>query len=157
MSRKSKATPAIRTELLAPQSLDMNAQFSAMVERKVAEILTSQHGAVLEPFFQPADIARGITRQQTVPQQRKWTYYMEQWGCLFCHSKERSHRACGMCSGCYRRVASRLLAVIREHTRNEAMPARVDAVQLAQTALAPSLKLLHGETVSVKKMPPGRS
>jgi hypothetical protein len=147
MSRKSKAA---RTELLAPQPIDGNAQFSAMVERKVAEILAS-HGGVFEPFFQPQDVSAAIRKQQTVPQQRKWTYYFEEWGCLHCHSKERSHASCGLCYLCCRRVTSRLYAIIRAHTKNETMPARVDAMRLAQTALAPSLKLLHGETVTVKK------
>jgi hypothetical protein len=149
MSRKSKA-PSIRTELLAPRSIDGNAQFSAMVERKVAEILAS-HGGVLEPFFQPHNISAAIRKQQTVPQQRKWTYYFNEWGCLACGTKERNHASCGLCYLCCRRVTSRLYAIIRAHTRNEALPARVDAVGLAQTALAPSLKLLAGETVTAKK------
>src|SRR5579863_3009500 len=146
MSSKSKAT-LVRTEMLAPQSkprvLEANAQFSAMVERKVAEILASQHGAVFEPFFQPQDISAAFRKQQTVPQQRKFSEYYFRWGCLHCHSKERSHASCGMCATCYKRIASRLLAIIREHTKKEIMPARVDAVTLAQTALAPSLKLLR--------------
>lgn len=150
MSRKSKAT-LVRTELLAPQSkprlLEANAQFSAMVERKVAEILASQHGAVFEPFFQPQDISAAFRKQQTVPQQTKWTYYFEEWGCLVCGTKERSHASAGMCRTCHRRVAARLHAIIRAHTKNETMPARIDAMTLAQTALAPSLKLLQGETI----------
>jgi hypothetical protein len=147
MSRKSKATP-VRTELLVPQSksesFDVNAQLAAIIERKVADILASRRGAVLEPFFQPADIARAITNRQTVPQQRKWTYYFEEWGCLICGTKESCHHCRGMCKTCSDRVSRRLDAIIRAHTKDEAMPARIDAMTLAQTALAPSLKLLRG-------------
>jgi hypothetical protein len=152
MSRKSKAT-LVRTEMLAPQSIpqSVEAQLAAIIERKVADILASQRGGVLEPFFQPADVSTAIRKQQTVPQQRKWTYYFAEWGCLRCDTKERSHVSHGMCGRCSQRVFQRLATIIRTHTKNETMPARMDAVGLAQTALAPSLKLLHGETVTVKK------
>lgn len=148
MSRKTKIA---RTELLAPQSIDANAQFSAIVERKVAEILASQRGSVMEPFFQSADVSVAIRKQQTVPQQRKWTYYFEEWGCLVCGTQSRCHDSHGMCRKCGPRIKSRLQAIIRAHTKNETMPARIDAMTLAQTALAPSLKLLHGEAMTVKK------
>jgi len=144
MSRKSKAAP-VRTELLAPRFglQALGAQFSAMVERKVEEIFASQRGAMLEPFFQSADVSRGITKRQTVPQQRKWTYYFEEWGCLICGTKKRIHVSNGMCATCRKRVSYRLDAIIRAYTKNETMPERVDAVKLAQMALAPSLKLLQ--------------
>jgi hypothetical protein len=147
MSRKSKA----RTEVLAPQPVNVNAQLAAMIERKVAEVLASQHGSLLEPFFQPADVSAAVRKQQTVPQQRKWTYYFEEWGCLVCGTKEHCHDSHGMCRKCSPRIRERLSRAIRAHTKNETMSARIDAMKLAQTALAPSLKLLHGETVSVKK------
>jgi hypothetical protein len=91
---------------------------------------------IFEPFFQPKAIAAAIRKLETVPQQRKWQHYFEEWGCLICGNKERGHFTLGMCTPCYHRTSQRLARILRRaaEDRPEHPPPR-DLQDVARKAL----------------------
>lgn len=113
-----------------------------------AELLPPAPEADLEPWFQSREVTLEIKRRQTVTEQRKWSSYYFDWGCLVCGTKEKPHFALGFCQGCYARTKQRLAASIRKHS--PATPrgdlSFIDSVRLAREALAPSIKVLSKDT-----------
>jgi hypothetical protein len=55
-------------------------EFRLAVEQKVSQAMSNHDSALLEPWFQSQEIENEIKRRQTVTEQRKWTYYFEDWG-----------------------------------------------------------------------------
>jgi predicted DNA-binding transcriptional regulator AlpA len=86
---------------------------SKLVEEQVAEAMGGPD-AIFQPFFQTHKIHAEIKRRQTVVEQNKFIYCFAKWGCMVCGTQERPHGAVGMCYPCYRRIAERLKAVVRE-------------------------------------------
>jgi hypothetical protein len=144
MPRKPKA---VRTELLAPQSreapVDYKRMIEEIVEKRLAEILAHKESAALQPFFQPPEVSAALKRKQTIPEQRKWTYYHDDWGCLICKSTDAPHSSLGMCSRCLRRTAARLkISMHRRAPEPGQEPAFVDSLEIARKALLPSIEKL---------------
>ena len=135
-----------RTELLPPARqapADMATVIAKMVEQKVAEAMATEAGALFEPFMQSKEVFEEFRKHQTVIEQRKWTYYFEEWGCLVCEQKDRRHQALGMCDACFSRTRSRMIATLRR--ANAARPIQEepkDLEALAQEALVPSIAVL---------------
>jgi hypothetical protein len=126
-------------------ALELKQAMTQLIEEKVAEA-TGGPGAIFQPFFHTKRLATEIQRQQSVPEQNKFTYYYERWGCLAgCgRTKEEAlHASLGMCGKCFQRIAQRLKALVREHTpeanQDESF---VDAVTQARAALDPSMRML---------------
>lgn len=118
-----------------------------------AELLPPATQADLEPWFQSREVTLEIKRRQTVTEQRKWSSYYFDWGCLVCGTQDRPHHSNGMCQPCYSRVRARLAASIRKHS--PATPREdlsfVDSVRLAREAIAPALHVLTASTMNPKR------
>lgn len=84
-----------------------------LVEQKVAELLSHRDGALLEPWFRSRGEAQEVKRQQTIPEQRKWSVYYERYGCLHCHSDKRLHAGGGLCTQCRAKITRKLKAVVK--------------------------------------------
>jgi hypothetical protein len=142
MAKKSKAL-AIRSqavEVLPPGSSSPigghDRALERMIEQKIAEMMGGSRDGILQPFFQSNAIADAIRKLQTVPQQRKWHYYFEEWGCLICAKKDGQYTSLGMCKACYHRTLHRLQAILKraDAERPEPEPVR-DLQDVARKAL----------------------
>ena len=74
---------------------DFKQMIAQIVEQKVSQAMSNHDSALLEPWFQSKEIENEIKRRQTVTEQRKWTYYFEDWGCIVCRSAPRYRRTWG--------------------------------------------------------------
>ena len=125
---------------------NVRAQLDAYIEQKMAEIMGADKTGIFEPFFQPKVIADAIRKLQTVPHQRKWTKYFEEWGCLICEKKDRPHVSLGMCAACHQRTQQRLAAILRfaeGEERPDAPPFTPD--RMTELASGAVRKQLSGE------------
>jgi hypothetical protein len=132
-----------KAELLPPAPADMTDAIAKLVEQKVAEAMGTEAGALFEPFFQPKRVFNEFRKCQTVVEQKKWTYYFEEWGCVVCGGKDLSHKALGMCKNCFSLTRQRMIATLRR--ANAERPVQEEAKDLealAQQALAPSIEAL---------------
>lgn len=136
-----KKPEPVHAELLPPSRTLSEADFKRMVaeaiEAKVTEAMS--HGSDLQPWFQSREITNEMKRGLTVSEQRKWSAYYLDWGCIACGSKEKGHHSNGFCHLCYCRVKQRLAASIR---RRAPAPSAgdlsfMDTVRMAREALAP--------------------
>jgi hypothetical protein len=50
---------------------------------------------LLQPWFQPREIAYELKRRMTITEQRKFVLYFEKWGCIVCSPNARGHGALG--------------------------------------------------------------
>ena len=136
-----------RVEVLAPAPKvpgveDFKRIIAEAVERKVSEVLSSA-GADLEPWFQPKKVAYEIRKRQTVTEQRKWSYFFDDWGCVVCGTKDRAHESLGMCSTCHQRTVYRLQSSMRRREKSKAQDERFDDnLRLAREAVAGELPAL---------------
>ena len=139
MPKKSKSlTVRGEIEILNPVEPvpNLKAALERMVEQKIAEMMGNSQDGIFEPFFQAKAITHAIRKLETIPQQRKWHYYFEEWGCLICGSRKPGHRSLGMCSNCHHRTTIRLQRILRHASedRPEQAPAR-DLQDVARKAL----------------------
>lgn len=126
-------------------ALELKRAMTQLIEEKVAE-LTRGPTAIFQPFFETKRLTTEIRRQQSVPEQNKFPYYYERWGCLAGCGRTKAdalHGSLGMCRKCYERTARRLEALVREHAPavNEDENF-IDAVTQARAALDPSMRML---------------
>jgi hypothetical protein len=140
--RKKPKSLAVRetVEVLKPtrEVPDMRAALEQLVEQKIAEMMSNKSNGIFEPFFQSKAIAAAIRKRETVLQQRKWIYFLKDWGCMLCHKKNKGHKALGMCAACYNRIARRLqLTMLRAARENPitAVPVVHDFKDVAREAL----------------------
>lgn len=142
MSKKRKAEPV---EILGPEKrpvADFKRMIAEAVEKQVSEILSGS-GVDLEPWFRPRNVADEIKRRQTVTEQRKWTYYFEDWGCLVCGAKDAGHMGHGLCTSCFPRTVSRLRRSMDKRRKSAGEDRRFDdELQKAREALAQELPAL---------------
>jgi hypothetical protein len=119
------------------------AMLEKIVQRKVAEMMATD-SSILQPFLQTKRVMTEIRKNQNVIEARKFSFYIQDWGCLICGRKDVGHAGLAMCPECHRRVASRMMITIRKATANR--PAddgqAQDLEEMAQGALARSLKAL---------------
>jgi hypothetical protein len=85
-----------------------------LIQRKVAEVLASNQSAIFEPFFQTKSITTQLRKLQSVIEQRKWSFYFEDHGCLICNTTDVPHASLGMCLSCLRRTRHRLEVSMRK-------------------------------------------
>jgi hypothetical protein len=141
MAKKSKAL-AIRSqavEVLPGRVAGRDPVLERMIEQKIAEMMGDSQDAIFQPFFQTKAIAHEIRKLQTVPQQHKWTYRFEDYGCLICHAKDVRHASLGMCHNCHSRTGNELKASLKRRKnaeKREAPEAVRDLAELAQQAIA---------------------
>ena len=129
---------------------NVRANLEAFIERKMAEIMGADKTGIFEPFFQPKVIADAIRKLQTVPHQRKWTKYFEEWGCLICEKNDRPHGSLGMCAACHQRTQQRLAAILRFTEKQEWPDAPSFAPdRLTELASGAVRKQLSGEASGV--------
>ena len=140
MTKKNKSL-TVRGEIeilnpVQPAAPNLNAALERMVERKLVEMMGDSQDGIFEPFFQARAIMHAIKKLETIPQQRKWHYYFEEWGCLICGSQKQSHHSLGMCGSCHQRTAMRLQRILRRASddKPEQAPAR-DLQDVARAAL----------------------
>jgi hypothetical protein len=135
----AEIVPLTPTEKNARTEQDSTIALARMIEELVHKALSGS-GAELQPFFGTAEVSYEIKRRQTVPEQKKFTFYFEDWGCMICGSREAGHESCGMCGRCYQRVKMKLRRSLqkREPAKHSTQPRFVDAVSLAREALLPS-------------------
>ncbi|MFY9528490.1 MAG: hypothetical protein WBC04_18425 [Candidatus Acidiferrales bacterium] len=150
--RKDKPT---KGELLPPNTTlklrpDLNAMLKEAVEQKLAEILSQRDLAIFEPYHQPRRISEAIKRLQTVPEQRKWAHYFEDYGCMICHTRKLPHSALGKCYRCFLRVTNRLNSSIRRHGKKDPIAPQfiTDLEQQAHAVLGRPLTNAHVEQVA---------
>jgi len=144
MSKKSNAIEVLKPVHPVPIS---RAQFDEAIEQKVAEIIGADKTGIFEPFFQRKAIAREIRKLQTLPQQRKWHDYFDEWGCLVCEKKDGRYAAVGMCATCHFRTKMRLQTILRftERERSDAPPVARDLHELARATVRPRDLLVAAE------------
>jgi len=120
----------------APTSSIGNAEtmLNDLIQRKVAEVLASNQSAIFEPFFQTQGVATQLRRLQSVIEQRKWSYYFEDHGCLICDTKDVPHASVGMCLSCVRRTKNRLEVSMR---KRDAEARRADPYKPARLQAPP--------------------
>jgi|GEM_PF-2839188 len=138
MAKRSKAIAIRRqeVEVLPGRVAGRDPALERMIEQKIAEMMGNSQDGILQPFFQSKAIADAIRKLETVPQQRKWHYYFEEWGCLICENKNRRHLGLGMCAACHQRTLQRLATILRftENERPDALAPR-DLTELARAAM----------------------
>src|SRR5579862_6226449 len=128
----------------------LDTRLRELIEQKLAEMMGGDAG-LFEPFFQPKKIADEIKKLQTVPQQRKWHHYFQEWGCLICEKKNRPHMCLGMCQACYPKIAHRLQNIVRLTEGEEQANAPSFAPdRLTELASGAVRKQLSGETPQPK-------
>ncbi len=117
MPKKSKSlTVRGEIEILHPVEPvpNLKAALERMVEQKIAEMMGDNQDGIFEPFFQAPAIAAAIRKLETVPQQRKWQRYFEEWGCMICAKQRRwVISTLGMCAACFHRTRMRLQRILR--------------------------------------------
>jgi len=79
MPKKTKSLAVRTVEVLSPAEPDIKGTLERMVERKIAEMMGDSQNGIFEPFFQAKAIMHAIRKLETIPQQRKWQYYFEEW------------------------------------------------------------------------------
>jgi hypothetical protein len=137
MPKRSKSlTVRGEIEILQPvePAPNLKAALERMVEQKIAEMMGDSQNGIFEPFFQAKAIAHAIRKLETIPQQRKWHYYFEEWGCLICGRKDLKHQSLGMCVNCHHRTGTRLQSILRRASDDRPEPAR-DLQDVAREAL----------------------
>lgn len=140
MTRKIEIVPV---DPRREQAQALKQALGQLIEEKVAEAMGGKD-AIFHPFFQTKRLTTEIRRQQSVAEQAKFSHYYERWGCLAGCGATRetaTHAGLGMCHACYRRIASRLKELVREHTPKEE-PSFIDAVELARASLNPGIQML---------------
>jgi hypothetical protein len=137
MSMKKTELLAVQNkiEVLGPVEPDMNKALERMVERKLAEMMGDSRDGIFEPFFQAKAIMHAIRKLETIPQQRKWQYYFEEWGCLRCARKDVRHESLGMCVACHARIYQRLANILRRASDDRPSPPVRNLQDVAQEAL----------------------
>jgi hypothetical protein len=86
----------------------------ALVQKRVAEILTARDEFVFEPFFRTRQVAYELKRLQTVPERKKWSIHFERYGCLSCHKQDQPHASNGLCNACHSQVFNALKQIVSE-------------------------------------------
>ena len=86
----------------------------ALVQKRVAEILTARDDFVFEPFFRSRQVAYELKRLQTVPERKKWRIFFERHGCLSCHKQDQPHASSGLCNVCHGLVFRQLKQIVSE-------------------------------------------
>jgi hypothetical protein len=112
MPKKTKSFAVPTVEVLSPAEPDIKGALERMVERKIAE-MKGDSQRTFEPFFQAKAIMHAIRKLETIPQQRKWQYYFEEWDCLPCQSRKKGHHSLGMCAACHHKIFTGLAAILR--------------------------------------------
>jgi hypothetical protein len=139
---------AVRAEVLpmkkpATPIEEAEAMLDRIIQRKVAEAMATD-SSILQPFLQTRLVCNEIRKNQNVIETLKWSYYIQEWGCLVCGRKDAGHASLGMCPGCHTRVVSRMRTTIRKATANrpadDGQPQ--DLEEIAQGAIARALKKL---------------
>jgi hypothetical protein len=140
MSKKPDAT--VRVEII-PSSRRSTPAEAAEALRKIiqsefARCMANREDFVFQPFFQQQKVAHEIRRIQSVPEQRKWSLYFEEFGCLICGTRKEGHGSCGMCKSCKCRTFERLQTIIKRYRRKseEHLDFPTDRAELARKALA---------------------
>ncbi|MGH9716776.1 MAG: hypothetical protein ACRD4R_08610 [Candidatus Acidiferrales bacterium] len=106
-----------------------------------------QPDPVFQPFFGSRQANKECRQLQTVPQQRKFSLYFAQHGCLRCDSQDALYGSNGLCSKCFGLITHRLRAVVAEEEKRlgiSAMDPNVDPAAQAYKALMPSVRKLGG-------------
>ena len=86
----------------------------ALVQKRVAEMLTARDDFVFEPFFRTRQVAYELRRLQTVPERKKWSIRFERRACLSCHKRDQPHASNGLCRVCHGRVFRVLKQIVSE-------------------------------------------
>lgn len=149
MSKKnSKAI--VRAEVLPPMQsapVDVRKMIDELVSQRVAEIMADEKSAILEPFMQGKRVSIAIRKQQDVVQLKKWRYYWDKWACLICGKKDAGHWNLGMCAKCFGLVSQRMKAILDQaYAERPTFSQPRDLAEVAQEALAPSIKVLKLES-----------
>jgi hypothetical protein len=158
-TNKSEQIPIVAIELVAPaprrrpiDASEMNERMAGarkvlkkMVEEQVAELMANRDDFIFRPFFDEAKISREIKRLQTVPEQKKWSLFHAQFGCLRCESRTKGHAGCGMCFHCSNLTYHRLQRILKRCEKADRQRPELfsDHDELAALALAPALKELN--------------
>jgi ribosomal protein S14 len=136
----------VRAEVLEPEQsaparsapVDVRKMLDEIVRQKVAEIMADEKSAILEPFMQGKRVSIEIRKQQDVVQQRKWSYFWEEWGCLICEQKDAGYGSVGMCRTCFARTAGRMKLTLEHVYANRPAYERLrDLAEVAREALLP--------------------
>jgi hypothetical protein len=73
-----------------------------------------QDAMLMEPWFQPRELADIIRRHQSVFERHKWSVVYEQHGCLRCKAKRAQYGANGFCQNCKSWITNILTTTMRE-------------------------------------------
>ncbi len=118
MANKSNQLVKVETvEILPPEASlperlpATKAELLQFVQLHVARVLAHREDASWQPFFQARLIAQEFKRIQSLPEQRKWRVYFDNYGCLHCHKKNALYGSCGHCKQCRMKVGQRLDAI----------------------------------------------
>jgi hypothetical protein len=145
MPKRSKSA-MVPVEIVPLDRNEQVAEFQRMIARAIEEQVNealSGRGAILQPFFGSKHVSDEIKRRQTVPEQQKFVYYFETWGCMRCDTKLTRHDSCGMCGTCHSLIVGRLREGVRKHAvPDPSQPTFMDGVRLARAALAPPITAL---------------
>lgn len=89
---REEETPTAEIIRVQPQTgLPDLSTIDRLIQKRVAEAQASQ-GLILEPWFQPADVADELRRRLGVFHRRKWALYFDFHGCLVCGTKKKPMR-----------------------------------------------------------------
>ncbi len=113
MANKSNQLVKVETvEILPPEASlperlpTTKAELLQFVQLHVAKVLAHREDANFQPFFQARLIAQEFKRIQSLPEQRKWRVYFDNYGCLHCHKKNALYGSCGHCKQCRMKVVT---------------------------------------------------
>jgi hypothetical protein len=119
MKRPTEAIMVV-PEVLRPGEMEQRRgqtnmeMLDALVQKRVAEILTAREDFVFEPFFRSRQVAYELKRLQTVPERKKWGIFFERHGCLSCHKQDQPHASSGLCNVCHSHVFRKLKQIVSE-------------------------------------------
>jgi hypothetical protein len=117
---KRRTEVIVVPEVLRPSEMEQRRgqinmeMLDALVQKRVAEIVTARDDFVFEPFFRSRQVAYELKRLQTVPERKKWGIFFERHGCLSCHKQDQPHASKGFCRACHGRVFKQLKEIVTE-------------------------------------------
>ena len=121
--RKDQLVKVEPVEILPPEARlpaglpTTAAEFDRLLEQKFAELLARRDDGIFQPYFQSRRLYQELRKLQSVSEQRAWAVHYERHTCTHCWSRERPHRACGMCTRCYPKIFGQKRAIEKERSK----------------------------------------
>ena len=112
---EAELVESLPSEVRLPASLPTTpAELDRRMEQKFAELLARRDDTAFQPYLQSRRLYQELRKLQSVPERRVWAIQYERHSCTHCRTRERPHRACGLCTLCYPKIFGQKRAIEKE-------------------------------------------